>query len=40
MDEWSLVYQVRWFVWIPLSQAEELVELFMALFVQDRLYRP
>jgi hypothetical protein len=32
MDEWSLVYQVRWFVWIPLSLAEELVELFMALF--------
>ena len=30
MEEWSLVYQVRWFVWIPMSLAEELVELFMA----------
>ncbi len=31
MEDWSLVYQVRWFVWIPMSIAEEIVELFMAV---------
>ena len=31
IEDWSLVYQVRWFIWIPMSLYAEIVELFMAV---------
>ena len=29
--EWVLIYQVRWYAWIPLSLYAVIVELFMAI---------